>query len=55
MGEKLYTTEEFWEITRLPENDERRLELDNGIIHKIAPSIPINAVIAARLGYFLNT
>ncbi len=30
--DKPYTAEEFWEIARLPENEGRRLELDEGVI-----------------------
>lgn len=54
LREKLYTFEEFWEIANLPENAERRLELDEGIIVDMGSSSPINTVIAMRMGYFLN-
>ena len=52
--EKLYTADEFFEIVQLPENDEKRLELDDGEIIEMAASSPANTVIAARIGYFLN-
>ncbi len=52
--EKLYTAEEFWEIASQPENDGRRLELDEGVIVEMAPSSQENTVIAARLIYFLS-
>ena len=54
LREKLYTAEEFWEIASLPEYDDCRVELEDGIIRKITPSTPINAVSAARVGSFLN-
>ena len=54
LREKLYTFEEFWEIVMLPENVERRLELDEGIIVDMGSSSPTNTVIAMRMGYFLN-
>jgi len=52
--EKLYTAEEFWEIAQAPENELRRLELDEGVIVEMAESSPTNTVIAARVIYFLN-
>ncbi|MFN8449569.1 MAG: Uma2 family endonuclease [Anaerolineae bacterium] len=36
--EKLYTVEEFWEIAHLPENDEKRLELVEGVIYAMPPA-----------------
>lgn len=54
VAEKLYTPEEFWEIAQLPENELRRLELDEGEIVEMASSKPINTIIAGRVIYFLN-
>jgi len=53
--EKLYTVEEFWEITQLPENENRRLELDEGVIVEMGASSKLNTVVAGRIVYFLNT
>lgn len=53
--EKLYTAEEFWDIARLPENAEKRLELDDGNIIEMPPSKPINTIIAGRIVMFFNT
>lgn len=36
--EKLYTVDEFWEIAHLPENDEKRLELVEGVIYTMPPA-----------------
>lgn len=52
--QKLYTVEEFWEIARLPENEGKRLELDNGVIVEMAASSPMNSVTAMRIGHFFN-
>jgi Uma2 family endonuclease len=52
--EKLYTVEEFWEIAQLPENEDRRLELEDGVIVEMPSSSPINTVTAMRIGYFLS-
>jgi len=52
--ERLYTAEEFWEIARLPENEEQRLELEGGVIVEMASSSPINTIVAGRVIYFLN-
>jgi Uma2 family endonuclease len=52
--DKLYTAEEFWEIARLPENEGRRLELDEGVIVEMAASSPTNTIIAGRVIYYLN-
>lgn len=54
LHDKTYTMEEFWEIARLPENEGRRLELENGVIVEMAASTPINTVTAGRIIYFLN-
>ncbi len=52
--EKLYTVEEFWEIVGLPENENRRLELEDGVITEMASSTPINSVTAGRILHFVN-
>lgn len=54
LQEKLYTAEEFWEIAQLPENEERRLELEDGVIVDMGSSSPLNTVTAMRIGYFFN-
>lgn len=54
LGKKLYTVEEFWEIAHLPENEERRLELEDGVIVEMAVSSPINTVTAGRILHYLN-
>jgi hypothetical protein len=36
--ERFYTVEEFWEIARLPENEGRRLELEDGVIVDVGAS-----------------
>jgi Uma2 family endonuclease len=54
LREQLYTVEEFWKIARLPENEGRRLELDEGVIVEMASSSPKNTVIAGRIIYYLN-
>ncbi|MEO8397278.1 MAG: Uma2 family endonuclease [Chloroflexota bacterium] len=54
LGEKLYTAEEFFEIAALPENEEKRLELDNGVIVDMGSSSRLNTVTAMRIGHFLN-
>lgn len=52
--EKLYTAEEFWEFTQLPENDGLRFELEDGVIIEMAAPSQENTVTAARIIYFLN-
>ena len=54
LGEKLLTVEAFREIARLPENRNRRLELEDGIIIEMAPSKPKNTVVAGRIITYLN-
>jgi Uma2 family endonuclease len=55
LQEKLYTAEEFWEIAQLPENEGRRLELEDGVIVEMASSSQENTVIAGLVIHFLNT
>lgn len=54
LREKLYTADEFFEIASLPENEDKRLELDDGVIVDMASSSQLNTVTAARIVYFLN-
>jgi Uma2 family endonuclease len=54
LREQLYTVDEFLEVTRLPENADRRLELEDGVIVEVAASTRLNTVTAGRLVYFLN-
>jgi Uma2 family endonuclease len=51
---KLLTAEEFWQVAHLPENDTKRLELEDGVIIEMASSSPLNTITASRLIYFLN-
>lgn len=52
--EKRYTAEEFWEIASRPENAEKRLELDDGVIVEIAGSKPENTITAVNIATDLN-
>jgi Uma2 family endonuclease len=52
--ERLYTAEEFWDIAQLPENQDKRLELEDGVIIEMGASSPANSVTAMRIGHFLN-
>lgn len=54
LRQKLYTAQEFREYARLPENEHRRLELEDGVIIEMASSRPVNTVVAGRIIYFLN-
>jgi Uma2 family endonuclease len=54
LRENLYSFEQFWEIANLPENADRRLELDEGIIVDMGASGKLNTVVAGRLIHFLN-
>lgn len=52
--EQLYTAEEFWDITQLPENENRRLELEDGVVVEMASSRVENTITAGRIIHFLN-
>lgn len=54
IGEKLYTADEFWVIAQLPENEDKRLALLDGVIVEVPPSSQKNTVTAARIIYFFN-
>ena len=47
--EKLYSIDEFWEIAHLAENDEKRLELVEGVIYEIPPAGGEHGEIGANL------
>lgn len=47
--EKHYTAQEFLEHVRQPNNHNRQLELEDGVIVEMAVSRPINTVVAVRL------
>jgi Uma2 family endonuclease len=53
--EKLYTADEFFEFGALPENDDKRFELDNGRIIRIGYATPFASITGARIGSFLNS
>lgn len=55
IAERRYTAEEFSQIAQLPENENRRLELDEGVIVDIGSSSQENTVIGGRIIHFLNT
>jgi Uma2 family endonuclease len=55
LREQVYTFDEYLEIAHLPENEDRRLELEDGIIVEMAGSSPLNTVTAMRIGHFLNS
>jgi Uma2 family endonuclease len=56
-AEALMTVEDFWEFVALPENQDQRFELDNGLLIEISPSRPFNSItamrVAAALGNFV--
>ncbi|MDZ4763280.1 MAG: Uma2 family endonuclease [Chloroflexota bacterium] len=52
--ERLITADEFFEIIRLPENENRRLELEDGEIVDVAGSTPLDTVTAGRILTFVN-
>lgn len=52
--EKLYTVDEFWELSQQPEYEDQRLELIEGVMYEMPPSRPINTVIAGRIVHFFN-
>ncbi len=53
-SQKLYTVEEFEQYVSLPENQDRRLELEDGMIVELAPSSFLNTVTEGRIIYYLN-
>jgi Uma2 family endonuclease len=54
VAERRYTAEEFWEIASLQENEDRRLELEDGVIVDIGWSSPLNTIVGIRMATFLN-
>jgi Uma2 family endonuclease len=52
--EQLYTVEEFHEIVALPENEDRRLELDDGVIIDMGSSSKVNTITAVRVSTSLS-
>ncbi len=54
LREKLLTADEFFELARLPENEDKRLELDDGVIIDLGSSSRINTITAMRIVHFLN-
>ena len=53
--ERLYTLEEFREIANLPENEEKRLEWEDGVIVDMGSSSRLNTVTGVRIAHFLNS
>jgi Uma2 family endonuclease len=48
------TAEEFFAFASLPENRDRRLELEDGEIVEMAPVRNINSIVGMRAGYFVS-
>jgi Uma2 family endonuclease len=48
------TAEAFFEIAQLPENQDRRLELQDGEIIEMASSRKKNTITAMRIGHFIS-
>ncbi len=53
--EKRYTIDEFWEIAHRPENDEKRMELVEGVIYEMPPAGGEHGEIAANLLITIGT
>jgi Uma2 family endonuclease len=54
LRERLYTAEEFFEIASLPENEDKRLELEDGVIIDMGSSSRLNTVTGMRIATFVN-
>jgi Uma2 family endonuclease len=52
--EQLIDAETFFEIAHLAENEERRLELEDGVIVDMGSSTRLNTVTGSRINHFLN-
>jgi Uma2 family endonuclease len=52
--ERLYTLEEFREIADRPENEDRRLEWEDGVIIDMGSSSRLNTVTGSRVNHFLS-
>jgi Uma2 family endonuclease len=50
----LLTAEEYWELISQPQYDDMRLELEDGVLVDVGESSPLNSIVGARIGYFLN-
>lgn len=50
----IITADEFFALASRPENEERRLELEDGVIVEMGSSSPLNSATAMRIGYFLS-
>lgn len=53
--EKIYTAEEFWDFTQLPESDDKCWELIDGVIIQHEYNTPQQSFISARLVFYLFT
>lgn len=54
LAERRYTVEEFFEIAQLPENEEKRLEFDDGDIIDMGSSSRVNTIVGIRIAHFLS-
>ena len=51
--DKLFTADDLWEISHLPENDGKRFELDEGMLIEMSPAGGKHGVIANALSGFI--
>ncbi len=52
--EKIYTADDFWEISHSPENQDKRLELVEGVIYEMSPAGGKHGEIAMEIGMFIR-
>ena len=53
LKERVYTNEEFWAFTELPQNDGKRFELIDGVIVEMPSPSFLHGLIIARITHFI--
>lgn len=54
VSERLISADEFFDLASLPENEDKRLELEDGVVIEMASSTRINTVTGSRINYFIS-
>jgi Uma2 family endonuclease len=54
IGERLYSAEDFWEFSHLPDNQSKRLQLIEGVIHEMPPAGGEHGGMALDLGSLIR-
>src|SRR5438105_5002987 len=52
--ERLYTADDLWQLSNLPENEDKRLELIEGVLYEMPPTGWLHGDVAGEFGAYIR-